>query len=173
MDRRTSLDNARKEWISTLETALQEIAIWKSMLDANLVVLRSEPDPLSFSGGPNIEDYDDTDAQQVACSAAGNAVAASREKFFSITRTYKGSLPDSAIADIGPSPSVTIIEIYRSSNGDRWDLQTFALGAAVKVRHIPNAASGGEPRIVDLADFLEDGSTSPQVDALRELLKKL
>lgn len=39
--------------------------------------------------------------------------------------------------------------------------------------HLSLSGSGGKPLIVDLADFLRDDSMSPQLEALRKLLKTL
>lgn len=94
------LDNTRKEWLSAPEIALQEIAIWKCMLDDNVAVLRSGSDYSSLFGGPSIEDFGEMDVQQMACLTAGKAVAASRKTFFSILRTYHGSMSRPAVGDI-------------------------------------------------------------------------
>src|SRR5579862_319775 len=47
----------------------------------------------------------------------------------------------------------TARELYRSSNGDRWLLVRAAVDGEVFVRHMPNAASGGQSSDIDIGDF--------------------
>jgi len=64
--------------------------------------------------------------------------------------------------------AVSITEIYRSSNGDRWQLVT--TGANRLVRHIPNPSSGGRTTDTTVADFLSTDGSGPEYTALRRLL---
>ena len=58
-------------------------------------------------------------------------------------------------------------ELYRSSNGDRWFLVCEPSSERVFIRHQPNAASGGDTSLVEIAEFLLDDH-GPQH---RELLR--
>lgn len=60
-------------------------------------------------------------------------------------------------------------EIYRSSNGDRWDLVEEPDTERLLVRHQPNLASGGQPSMIELRQFLDEGH-GPQHEALKRLL---
>jgi hypothetical protein len=64
-----------------------------------------------------------------------------------------------------------IAEIYRSSNGDRWELLRFADPTSMMVRHIPNPSSGGQVTDSTVADFLSVGGPGPEYAALRRLLE--
>lgn len=55
--------------------------------------------------------------------------------------------------------------LYRSSSGDRWFL--VREGDHVFVRHMPNAASGGNPSNVELKTFLSQGQGPEQQELLR------
>lgn len=65
----------------------------------------------------------------------------------------------------------TIVEIYRSSNGDRWQLIRPPDPASMSVRHIPNPASGGQVTDTTVADFLSISGSGPEYAALRGLLE--
>jgi hypothetical protein len=65
----------------------------------------------------------------------------------------------------------SITEIYRSSNGDRWQLVRTGDPANALVRHIPNASSGGSTTDTAVADFLSVDGTGPEFAALRRLLE--
>lgn len=60
---------------------------------------------------------------------------------------------------------------YTSENGDRWLLLADLMG--VSVRHIPNAASGGETTTYDIGTFLSRERHAAQNDALRALISTL
>jgi len=66
------------------------------------------------------------------------------------------------------APSVS--EIYRSSNGDRWQLLRTADPAHTMVRHIPNVSSGGRTTETPVAEFLSVDGPGPEYAALRRLL---
>ena len=67
--------------------------------------------------------------------------------------------------------AASITEIYRSSNGDRWQLIITTDPTTKFVRHIPNRASGGQRTDTAVADFLSTDSPSPEYAALRRLLE--
>jgi hypothetical protein len=65
------------------------------------------------------------------------------------------------------------ILVHASSNGDRWYLvRDDAEPERMRVRHVPNAASGGRPTTVDVKEFLAEGH-GPQHEALRRHLQQL
>jgi len=66
--------------------------------------------------------------------------------------------------------TVSITEIYRSSNGDRWQLVRPADSADAVVRHIPNPSSGGRTTEIPVADFQSIDGPGPEFAALRRLL---
>ena len=69
--------------------------------------------------------------------------------------------------------AASITNIYRSSNGDRWDLVRTADPASTRVRHIPNVSSGGRTTDVSVADFLSIDGPGPEYAALRRLLESM
>ena len=60
------------------------------------------------------------------------------------------------------------LPFYSSENGDQWLLIEAPDGR--RVRHQPNASSGGQSRDTDLNDFLFREHNTPQGAALREVL---
>jgi hypothetical protein len=66
--------------------------------------------------------------------------------------------------------TVSITEIYKSSNGDCWQLLYAADPARTVVRHIPNRASGGRMTETPVGDFLSTNGPGPEYAALRLLL---
>lgn len=60
---------------------------------------------------------------------------------------------------------------YTSENGDRWLL--LAGEDVVSVRHVPNAASGGQRKTYELGAFLIEERHSAQNQALRALISSL
>ena len=64
-----------------------------------------------------------------------------------------------------------IAEIYRSSNGDRWQLIRAPGSERMSVRHIPNPSSGGQVTDTAVADFLSTDGPGPEYAALRRLLE--
>ena len=63
------------------------------------------------------------------------------------------------------------IELYRSSNGDKWTLIREPGSDALLVRHQPNRASGGQPTVMTAEEFLAEGH-GPQHDALLRLIER-
>jgi hypothetical protein len=66
-----------------------------------------------------------------------------------------------------------IAEIYRSSNGDRWELVRSADPTSMMVRHTANPSSGGQVTDSTVADFLSTGGPGPEYAALRRLLENV
>ena len=64
-------------------------------------------------------------------------------------------------------------QLYASSNGDRWYLARYADSGRVFVRHVPNAASGGEESTIELAEFLSRPGNPPEQQALVRLIGSL
>lgn len=60
------------------------------------------------------------------------------------------------------------MEIYRSSNGDRWLLVHGVAG--VSVRHEPNASSGGQATEADVESFLLHMEGTPQAEAVHRAM---
>jgi hypothetical protein len=58
-------------------------------------------------------------------------------------------------------------EVYRSSNGDRWQLLQDTSTQQTVVRHLPNASSGGTATEMPVEDFLRIGGPGPEFDAVR------
>ncbi|HTW72786.1 MAG TPA: hypothetical protein VMB73_21840 [Acetobacteraceae bacterium] len=65
----------------------------------------------------------------------------------------------------------SITEIYRSSNGDRWQLVRTTTPTSMLVRHIANPSSGGQTTDVAVPDFLSINGPGPEYAALRRLLE--
>jgi hypothetical protein len=64
----------------------------------------------------------------------------------------------------------TTTDIYRSQNGDRWQLiRDDVLGRSI-VRHEANQSSGGHRTDIDTEDFLSQDGSGPEYAALRRLL---
>jgi hypothetical protein len=64
----------------------------------------------------------------------------------------------------------SITGIYRSANGDRWELVRTTDPERALVRHIPNPSSGGRISDTAVADFLSTDGPGPEFAALRRLL---
>ena len=64
------------------------------------------------------------------------------------------------------------VEIYRSSNGDRWTLIRDADSGRLSVRHEANPSSGGRVTDTDADEFLSVAGSGPEFAALRRLLKR-
>jgi hypothetical protein len=62
-------------------------------------------------------------------------------------------------------------EIYRSSNGDVWELIRAGAADQHMVRHTPTPSSGGQISLVTIEQFLAVKSTGPEHAALRILLR--
>ena len=57
--------------------------------------------------------------------------------------------------------------LYRSSNGDRWQLARDPGSGRVFVLHEPNLASGGRPSHIEIGAFLAMGRGPEQQELLR------
>ena len=66
--------------------------------------------------------------------------------------------------------SIRTEDVYRSSNGDRWQLLYDSLKQQTVVRHLPNASSGGAVSETLAEDFLRIGGSGPEFDAVRRAL---
>lgn len=64
------------------------------------------------------------------------------------------------------------VELYASPGGERWLLHIGADERPV-VRHVPNAASGGNASEMSVADFLSSDQATPQRDAMLQLIQQL
>ncbi len=69
--------------------------------------------------------------------------------------------------------AASMTEIYRSSNGDRWQLVRITNPTRMLVRHIPNRSSGGQTTSTTVADFLSANGPGPEYAALRRLLESI
>ena len=67
---------------------------------------------------------------------------------------------------------VSVTDIYRSSNGDRWRLVRDTESGRAYVRHEPNPSSGGAMTDIDVDDFLSVDGPGPEYAAVRGLLGK-
>jgi hypothetical protein len=66
--------------------------------------------------------------------------------------------------------AVSVTDIYRSSNGDRWRLIRDSESGRALVRHEPNPSSGGRPTDTDVDEFLTVDGSGPEFAALRRIL---
>ncbi|HTI82271.1 MAG TPA: hypothetical protein VL614_17610 [Acetobacteraceae bacterium] len=66
--------------------------------------------------------------------------------------------------------TASITEIYRSSNGDRWELVRTADPERTLVRHIANQSSGGRTTDTAVEDFLKVDGPGAEFAALRRIL---
>lgn len=64
-------------------------------------------------------------------------------------------------------------ELYRSPNGDRWDLVREPASGRVLVRHRPNASSGGRSSEAEVGEFLARGGRGPEHAELLRLIGTL
>jgi transaldolase len=64
-------------------------------------------------------------------------------------------------------------DIYRSSNGDHWQLLSETASGRKLVRHTANPSSGGHVTEVSVDDFLSVHSSGPEVIELRRMLREL
>jgi hypothetical protein len=69
-----------------------------------------------------------------------------------------------------PIAPITAMDIYRSSNGDRWRLISDSATGRRLVRHEPNPASGGQVTETTMEDLLAVNGAGPEYDALRRML---
>jgi hypothetical protein len=58
-------------------------------------------------------------------------------------------------------------EVYRSSNGDSWQLVSDPSTQQLLVRHVPNASSGGAAKETPVDDFLRVDGSGPEFAAIR------
>ena len=61
--------------------------------------------------------------------------------------------------------------IYQSSNGDSWHLTNDPASGAQAVLHRPNSQSGGRRSYTAISEFLAQGASGPEHQALRRLLQ--
>ena len=76
------------------------------------------------------------------------------------------------IEDTVGKPTSQIDDIYRSSNGDLWQLVRDASTSQILVRHTPNASSGGAVSEMSVEKFSAINGSGPEHGALRLLLRK-
>lgn len=69
--------------------------------------------------------------------------------------------------------AIKMRELYRSSNGDCWDLGRDLATGDVFIKYEPNAASGGQPSYIDIGAFLSRGPRNPEHRALLQLIGTL
>nr|WP_235913701.1 zf-TFIIB domain-containing protein [Pseudoroseomonas coralli] len=65
------------------------------------------------------------------------------------------------------------VDIYRSQNGDSWQLIRDPIAGRISVRHQANPASGGHVTDVEVEEFLSRDGSGPEYDAARALLASL
>ena len=65
------------------------------------------------------------------------------------------------------------LELYTSSNGDRWELVRDATTGLPNIAHAPNRSSGGAPSLISVRQFLSAEHYGPEQDALLSLLADL
>jgi hypothetical protein len=66
--------------------------------------------------------------------------------------------------------AIVTLDIYRSQNGDRWQLIRDDVSGRAIVRHEANQSSGGHRTDLDAHDFLSQAGSGPEYAALRRLL---
>jgi hypothetical protein len=64
-------------------------------------------------------------------------------------------------------------ELYRSSNGDSWYLSCDTESGQIAVKHVPNAASGGQTSLTEIGAFLTAGHHGPEHRELLRLIASL
>lgn len=64
-------------------------------------------------------------------------------------------------------------ELYRSANGDRWNLGRDSDSGRAFVRHAPNPPSGGQIVDIEIGAFLNRGSEGPEQQELLRLIGTL
>jgi hypothetical protein len=105
-----------------------------------------------------------TDARAIAERMEDDPLA--RETMLEIAAGYE-RLAARAAKAMTPTTSM---DIYRSSNGDRWRLISDSETGRRLVRHEPNPASGGQVTETTVEDFLAVNGAGPEHDALRRTL---
>ena len=73
-------------------------------------------------------------------------------------------------AEFSETAPVTSMDIYRSSNGDRWRLINDPVSGRRLVRHEANLASGGQATEITVEEFLAVIGPGPEYEALRRML---
>jgi hypothetical protein len=63
--------------------------------------------------------------------------------------------------------------LYRSANGDRWQLARDTASGRVFIRHEANAPSGGQVTEIEIGDFLSNGGHGPERAELLRLIGTL
>lgn len=74
------------------------------------------------------------------------------------------------IDDMTAKPASQIDEVYRSSNGDLWQLVREASPKRCVIRHTPNVSSEGAVSEMSIEAFLAINGSGPDHGALRLLL---
>lgn len=77
------------------------------------------------------------------------------------------------IDDAVGEPNRQVDDVYRSSNGDHWQLIRESSTGRIMVRHTPNVPSGGAPSEVSVEEFLASNGSGPEHGALRVLLRNI
>ena len=77
------------------------------------------------------------------------------------------------IDDAAATPAHQVDDVYRSSNGDLWQLVRKGSPGHMLVRHTANAASGGAALEIPVEEFLAITASSPERAALCTLLGKI
>lgn len=76
------------------------------------------------------------------------------------------------IDDMAITPAGQVDEVYRSSNGDLWQLVRQASTNQIVVRHTLNPSSGGAMSEMSVEQLLAINGSGPEHGALRLLLGK-
>ena len=63
--------------------------------------------------------------------------------------------------------------LYRSANGDKWDLARDTATGRVFIRHEANEPSGGQVTEIEIGDFLTSDGHGPEHAQLLRLIGKL
>jgi len=63
--------------------------------------------------------------------------------------------------------------LYRSANGDRWQLARDTASRRVFIRHEATAPSGGQVTDIEIGDFLSNGGHGPEHAELLRLIGTL
>jgi hypothetical protein len=64
-------------------------------------------------------------------------------------------------------------DLYQSSNGDRWVLETEGASGSPVVAHYPNASSGGRATRLGVGTFLSASHHGPEHETLLRLIGSL
>lgn len=67
--------------------------------------------------------------------------------------------------------TLSVEDIYRSENGDVWQLVENAASGRLDIRHVANLSSGGHVTEMPIEDFLSRCGSGPEYAAARRLLE--